>query len=125
MAAGRKKRSSEKPPAEDAEASIPYGEAVEELDQILESIDRDEVDVDELSQRVERAVQLIRICQGKLRATEQRVSEVLLDLERDESSMPSDRDEVAKPTRKSAKAAETPQPSSPTELEEEDDELPF
>jgi exodeoxyribonuclease VII small subunit len=60
--------------------SVRYGAAVEEIETILESIDRDEIDIDDLSEKVERAVQLIRVCQEKLRSTEMRVTEVLESL---------------------------------------------
>ena len=63
-----------------AEDEVRYGEAVQEIERILESIDGDEIDVDELSDKVERAVTLIRVCQEKLRATESRVTRILDDL---------------------------------------------
>ena len=58
-----------------------YVESVEEVETILESIDSDEVDIDALSDKVERAVALLRICQQKLRSTESRVQEVLAEME--------------------------------------------
>jgi len=60
--------------------AVRYGAAVAEIEQILASIDRDEIDIDELSQKVERAVELLKVCRAKLRATELRVTEVLKDV---------------------------------------------
>ena len=76
MAKSRRVKSDEPDPA-----VIRYGDAVQEIETILESIDRDEIDVDDLSDKVERAVQLIRVCQHKLRATAARVQEVLEGIE--------------------------------------------
>jgi len=70
-----------KPPAAEEEDELRYARAVEEIEQILESIDREETDIDDLSTKVERAVQLIRLCQERLRRTEMRVTEVLRELE--------------------------------------------
>ena len=72
---------------------VKYGEAVEEIEHILESIDQDEIDIDDLSDKVERAVQLIRVCQDKLRATETRVNQALeglQDLQDDDDSPAAD-----------------------------------
>jgi len=75
MAREKKERVNE--PEPDA---VRYGAAVAEIEQILASIDRDEIDIDELSQKVERAVELLKVCRAKLRATELRVTEVLKDV---------------------------------------------
>lgn len=73
----KKERVNEPEPEPDA---VRYGAAVAEIEQILASIDRDEIDIDELSQKVERAVELLKVCRAKLRATELRVTEVLKDV---------------------------------------------
>src|SRR5262245_42350812 len=65
---------------------VRYAKAVEEIEQLLASIDRDEIDVDELGAKVERAVQLLKVCRAKLKATEARVVEVLKDLDDDEAA---------------------------------------
>ena len=65
-----------------SEAAPPasYAAAVEELDQILNAIERDEVDVDLLSQKVARAVVLVQYCRERLAAAEVEVERVVTDL---------------------------------------------
>lgn len=58
-----------------------YSEAFEELQQIVADIEDGEISVDELSVKVKRASELIKICKEKLTATEADVSEILKDLE--------------------------------------------
>lgn len=57
-----------------------YAEAAEELDQILAAIERDEVDVDMLSQKVARAVTLVRYCRERIAAAEIEVERVVSEL---------------------------------------------
>mgnify|MGYP001050302103 CR=1 FL=1 len=58
-----------------------YSEAFEELQQIVADIEDGEISVDELSLKVKRASELIKICKEKLTATETDVSKILEDLE--------------------------------------------
>ncbi len=58
-----------------------YAAAVAELDEILAAIERDEVDVDVLSQRVARAVHLVSFCRGQLKAAEVEVERVVAELD--------------------------------------------
>lgn len=57
-----------------------YSAAVTELDGILAAIERDEVDVDVLSQKVKRAVMLVEFCRERLAAAEIEVEKVVADL---------------------------------------------
>ncbi|MBK5203793.1 MAG: exodeoxyribonuclease VII small subunit, partial [Prolixibacteraceae bacterium] len=52
-----------------------YKNAVSEIDDILGKIENEELDVDELSQRVKRISQLIKFCQDKLHKTETEVED--------------------------------------------------
>ena len=61
-----------------------YTESAQELDQILSAIETGNVDIDVLSEKVERAAELIRVCREKLASTELRVTKVIEDLETDE-----------------------------------------
>ena len=88
------------------EESVRYGEAVEEIERILESIDRDQIDVDDLSVKVERAVNLIRVCEKKLRSTEMRVREVLADLDA-EGEAPGEESLLTDDSQEEARAAES------------------
>jgi exodeoxyribonuclease VII small subunit len=63
-----------------------YADAAQELETILDEIERGEADVDELSARVERAVSLIKHCREKLAGTELAVKRVVEQLEDDEDA---------------------------------------
>lgn len=58
-----------------------YTEAFEELQRIIGEIEKGEITVDELSEKVKRAAVLIRICKEKLTATEGDVNKILEELE--------------------------------------------
>lgn len=58
-----------------------YTEAFEELQGIVNEIERGDISVDELSEKVKRAALLIRICKNKLTSTEEDVSRILKELE--------------------------------------------
>ncbi len=66
--------------ASEAEAELPpYGEAVIELERILNELESSTVDVDVLTDRVARANTLIKYCQDRLDAVRADVNEVLAD----------------------------------------------
>lgn len=58
-----------------------YTEAFEELQQIVADIEDGEISVDELSIKVKRASELIKICKDKLKATDTDISKILENLE--------------------------------------------
>jgi exodeoxyribonuclease VII small subunit len=58
-----------------------YTQAFEELQRIVTDIERGEISVDELSEKVKRATELIKICKTKLTTTEEDVKNILKDLE--------------------------------------------
>ena len=60
---------------------INYSDAFEELQRIVTEIEHGEISVDELSQKVKRATELIKICKTKLTTTEEDVNKILKDLE--------------------------------------------
>lgn len=66
--------------------TIHYSEAFQELQTIVSEIEEGEISVDELSQKVKRAAQLIKICKAKLSATEEDVHKILQELEANEAS---------------------------------------
>ncbi len=51
-----------------------YSEAVEEINEILSKIENDSPDVDEITGMVNRALDLIKQCQKKLRDTETKIN---------------------------------------------------
>ncbi len=60
--------------------SITYRQAIEELETIVSEIENEEISVDELSEKVKRASQLIVLCKTKLTKTEEEVSKVLEEM---------------------------------------------
>ncbi|NVK65895.1 MAG: exodeoxyribonuclease VII small subunit [Flavobacteriales bacterium] len=58
-----------------------YSDAFAELQQIVADIEDGEISVDELSEKVKRASELIAICKQKLTSTEEDVNQILKELE--------------------------------------------
>ncbi|MFA7272309.1 MAG: exodeoxyribonuclease VII small subunit [Crocinitomicaceae bacterium] len=59
---------------------ISYDKAFDELQQIVSDMEEGEIGVDELSVKVKRASELIKICKEKLSSTEEDVSKILKGL---------------------------------------------
>ncbi|MBL8728888.1 MAG: exodeoxyribonuclease VII small subunit [Planctomycetes bacterium] len=57
-----------------------YAAASAELEQILQDIESGEIDLDLLSDKVERAATLLAVCRQKLAATETKVKKVTAEL---------------------------------------------
>ena len=60
---------------------INYAEAFDELQTIVSEIEQGEISVDELSEKVKRAAELIKICKSKLTSTEEDVNKILRELD--------------------------------------------
>ncbi len=60
---------------------IGYVEAVEEMEEILSLIERNELDVDELAEKVQRVSVLLKMCKEKLHKTETEVENILKEIE--------------------------------------------
>lgn len=58
-------------------AEIKYGKSIKKLEEIIEKIESEEIDVDELSEKVKEAVSLIKICKDKIEKTELEVKKVV------------------------------------------------
>ncbi len=58
-----------------------YKEAVAEIDEVLAKIEQEELDVDELSEKVRRVSLLIRFCKEKLHKTSEEVENILREME--------------------------------------------
>ena len=58
-----------------------YGEAITEIEEILEKIETGELDVDELTAKVKRVASLLDICKKKLKTTETEIQKVIEGLE--------------------------------------------
>ena len=64
-----------------SDKKVKYSEAFEELQTIVNDIEEGEITVDELSKKVKRASELIKVCKAKLTETEEDVNEILKELE--------------------------------------------
>jgi exodeoxyribonuclease VII small subunit len=53
--------------------NITYEQALTELQRIVEALENGNISIDELAAQTERATELIRFCQEKLRQTEDRI----------------------------------------------------
>jgi exodeoxyribonuclease VII small subunit len=58
-----------------------YRESVEEVEEILASIENDELDVDELAEKVKRVTFLLKACKEKLFKTQEEVEKALKEME--------------------------------------------
>jgi exodeoxyribonuclease VII small subunit len=59
---------------------LTYDSASTELEQILEDLEEGNISIDKLAEKVERAGELLRFCNDKLRNTELKVNKIIEDL---------------------------------------------
>ena len=64
-----------------ATKKVTYNEAISEIEEILERIENEELDVDELAEKVKRVSQLLKICKEKLQTTNEQVEQILKKME--------------------------------------------
>ena len=60
---------------------LTYSAALAELQQLAEDLENDEISIDELSDKIKRASQLLEFCQTKLRSTDEEVKKILAKME--------------------------------------------
>jgi exodeoxyribonuclease VII small subunit len=60
-----------------------YSLALEELQEILNDLESDQVDIDELAKKVERANELLQQCQKRLTSTQMQVEKIIEVLNED------------------------------------------
>jgi len=60
---------------------IKYSEAIDELESIVKEIENEEITIDQMSEKVKRASELIAICKNALNVTEDEVKGILDELE--------------------------------------------
>ena len=58
-----------------------YREAMAEIEDILEKIENEELDVDELAEKVKRVSTLLKFCKDKLTKTNEQVEQILKEME--------------------------------------------
>ena len=59
---------------------LTYSEGSAEIESILDEIESGQIDIDVLSEKAERAAELIKLCKEKLAGTELRVNKVVEEL---------------------------------------------
>ena len=69
------------PTADQSGDELGYADALSELEEILDQLEDDDIDVDVLSTKVERAAVLIRLCRGRIRDAQVSVEEIVTELE--------------------------------------------
>ncbi len=61
--------------------SVSYKEAITEIEEILRQLENNELDVDELSEKVKRVSQLVTLCKEKLHNTEKEIDKILKEMD--------------------------------------------
>lgn len=69
-----------------------YKDAFEELQAIVTDIESGDIAVDELTEKINRASELLSICKAKLTASEEEVEKLLQKLENENSINPDEND---------------------------------
>lgn len=62
-------------------APISYKKAIEELESILQFLEQNEADVDQMTQKLKRATELIAYCRDKLHKTDLELQVIFKELE--------------------------------------------
>jgi len=65
-----------------------YGQALDELEELLEELEEADIDVDHLADRVARGVELVRFCRDRLAVVTTDVDQVVADLLADADGAP-------------------------------------
>ena len=61
--------------------TVSYKEAITEIEDILNRLENNELDVDELSEKVKRVSQLVTLCKEKLHNTEEEINKILKEMD--------------------------------------------
>lgn len=61
--------------------AVGYADAMTELGDILDELERDDIDVDVLAERVKRASELIKLCRTRISRAQADVDKIVIDLE--------------------------------------------
>lgn len=60
-----------------AKKEIKYEEAVAQLEEIVDKMENDELDIDQLSDQLKRAKELVKLCKDKLTQTDEEIKKLL------------------------------------------------
>jgi exodeoxyribonuclease VII small subunit len=61
-----------------AKKKLTYSEAMNEIETILAHIENDELEIDDLTEKIKRTAELLQICKGKLTETDEAVQKLML-----------------------------------------------
>jgi len=61
--------------------TVSYKEAINEIEEILRQLENNELDVDELSEKVKRVSSLVSLCKEKLHNTEVEIDKILKEMD--------------------------------------------
>lgn len=64
-----------------AKKEIKYSQAVNQLNEILADLEAERIDVDQVSEKVKKAVELIKFCREKIENTEMEVKNIVKEFE--------------------------------------------
>lgn len=87
-----------------SDPDLGYADALAELTEILDELEDENIDIDVLSSRVERAAQLIAHCRQRINLAQEKVGSIVEQLE-----------ELASPPAEAADPAEPTDPPTPDE----------
>ena len=62
---------------------VKYSKAIQKLDEIIAKIESEDIDVDELADKVKEAVNLIKVCKAKIEKAEMEVKQVVDGFEKE------------------------------------------
>ena len=63
---------------------ISYSQAFSELEKILHEIENEEIDLDNLSNKIKRASFLLKSCKSKLRSTEREIEGIVDEIDNED-----------------------------------------
>ena len=69
-----------------------FGEAIEELESILNQVEAEEIDIDELADQLKVAAELLELCRSKIRRAEVEVTQIVQALEEAETEAEQEED---------------------------------
>ena len=67
----------------DTGTDIRFGQAIEELEGILQRVEAEEIDIDDLADELKKAAGLLDLCRGKIRKAEAEVTQIVQALDED------------------------------------------
>lgn len=64
--------------------TLKYSEAIEEVEKIINQIESNELDIDELTEKIRRASELLKFCKQKLHFTEEEIQKIIDQMQKDD-----------------------------------------